>query len=91
MQNATGSRNMLVGTEGGETFTFEEFRDDLRASGFIGAKVARHDEGMNSVVVAQKRKWTCTDSRPDAATACVPSPLPISLETFLMDFAAPDL
>jgi hypothetical protein len=47
--------NMLVGTEGGGTFTFEELRDDLKAAGFVGAKVVRHDEGMNSVVVAKKR------------------------------------
>jgi precorrin-6B methylase 2 len=46
--------NMLVGTEGGGTFTFEELRDDLKAAGFIGAKVVRHDEGMNSVIVAKK-------------------------------------
>ena len=46
--------NMLVGTEGGGTFTFEELRDDLQAAGFVGAKVVRHDEGMNSVIVAKK-------------------------------------
>lgn len=46
--------NMLVGTEGGGTFTFEELRDDLKAAGFVGAKVVRHDEGMNSVMVAKK-------------------------------------
>ena len=46
--------NMLVGTEGGGTFTFEELRDDLKAAGFVGAKVVRHDEGMHSVIVAKK-------------------------------------
>ncbi len=46
--------NMLVGTEGGGTFTFEELRDDLKAAGFVGAKVVRHDEGMNAVIVAKK-------------------------------------
>ena len=47
--------NMLVWTEGGGTFTFEELRDDLKVAGFIGAKVARPDKGMNSVIVARKR------------------------------------
>jgi|ERR1039458_5033896 precorrin-6B methylase 2 len=46
--------NMLVGTKGGGTFTFEELRDDLRAAGFVGAKVVRQDEGMNVVIVAKK-------------------------------------
>jgi SAM-dependent methyltransferase len=47
--------NMLVGTKGGGTFTFEELRDDLKAAGFGGAKVVRHDDGMNAVIVARKR------------------------------------
>jgi len=46
--------NMLVGTEGGGTFTFEELRADLRAAGFIGVRVVKHDEGMNSVMIARK-------------------------------------
>jgi precorrin-6B methylase 2 len=46
--------NMLVATEGGGTYTFEELREDLEAAGFAGAAVARQDEGMNSVLVAQK-------------------------------------
>jgi precorrin-6B methylase 2 len=48
--------NMLVGTDGGGTFTFDELRRDLASAGFVGAKVVRHDEGMNSVIVATKRK-----------------------------------
>jgi hypothetical protein len=47
--------NMLVGTEGGGTFAFEELRDDLKAAGFVGARVLWHDEGMNAVIVARKR------------------------------------
>lgn len=47
--------NMLVGTEGGGTFTFAELRDDLKSAGFVGAKVVRQDAGMNAVVVAKKR------------------------------------
>lgn len=46
--------NMLVGTEGGGTFTFEELRQDLEAAGFVGPAVVRSDEGMNSIVVAGK-------------------------------------
>lgn len=46
--------NMLVATTGGGTFTFEELRQDLEAAGFRHATVARVDEGMNSVVVAEK-------------------------------------
>jgi precorrin-6B methylase 2 len=46
--------NMLVGTEGGGTFTFEELRNDLKAAGFVRARVLRHDDGMNSVIVAKK-------------------------------------
>jgi len=46
--------NMLVGTERGGTFTFEELRADLMTAGFIGARVVHQDEGMNSVIIAQK-------------------------------------
>lgn len=46
--------NMLVGTERGGTFTFDELRQDLEAVGFVHPAVARRDEGMNSVVVAGK-------------------------------------
>jgi hypothetical protein len=47
--------NMLVATEGGGTFTFEELKEDLGAVGFTQAAVQRRDEGMNSIVVAHKR------------------------------------
>lgn len=46
--------NMLVSTEGGGTFTFEELRQDLEAAGFGEATALRRDEGMNSVFVARK-------------------------------------
>jgi len=46
--------NMLVGTEAGGTFTFEEVRQDLEAAGFGGVSVARTDPGMNSIVVGIK-------------------------------------
>jgi SAM-dependent methyltransferase len=47
--------NMLVATTGGGTFTFAELRDDLQAVGFVGARLVRRDDGMHSVIVAQKR------------------------------------
>lgn len=46
--------NMLVATEGGGTFTFDELRKDLESAGFVQAKVIREDEGMNAIVVARK-------------------------------------
>ena len=46
--------NMLVGTAGGGTFTFQELREDLQAAGFINPMVVRRDEGMNSILVAEK-------------------------------------
>jgi precorrin-6B methylase 2 len=45
--------NMLVATEGGGTFTFEELRQDLQSAGFEAVTLARQDEGMNAVVVAR--------------------------------------
>lgn len=46
--------NMLVATPGGGTFTFEELKEDLLASGFTGPYLAREDEAMNSVLIASK-------------------------------------
>ena len=46
--------NMLVATEGGGTFTFNELREDLESAGFDQMAVTRQDEGMNSVVIARK-------------------------------------
>ena len=46
--------NMLVATEEGGTFTFDELRQDLEAVGFTQAAVLKQDEAMNSVVVAKK-------------------------------------
>jgi len=48
--------NMLVATEGGGTFTFDELRRDLEAAGFRHVRVLRRDEAMNSIVVATKPK-----------------------------------
>jgi predicted O-methyltransferase YrrM len=46
--------NMLVNTESGGTFTFEEFAEDLRAAGFVEPRLAVSGETMNSVVMADK-------------------------------------
>jgi SAM-dependent methyltransferase len=46
--------NMLVATEGGGTFTFAELEEDLKSAGFTEVALARQDETMNSVVVANK-------------------------------------
>jgi ubiquinone/menaquinone biosynthesis C-methylase UbiE len=46
--------NMLVNTETGGTFTFEEFAEDLQAAGFSGPELAVSSEHMSSVVTAAK-------------------------------------
>ena len=46
--------NMLVNTESGGTYTFEELADDLRAAGFVDPELAVRSDDMNSVVSARK-------------------------------------
>jgi len=46
--------NMLVSTEGGGTYTFDEYREDLYASGFAEAELVHRDELMNSLIWARK-------------------------------------
>jgi O-methyltransferase domain/Dimerisation domain len=46
--------NMLVGTSGGGTFTFDELRQDLSSAGFVKVRLLRRGEGMDSVVCATK-------------------------------------
>ncbi len=46
--------NMLVGTEGGGTFTFAEFEEDLISAGFSGVELLYRDEYMGSLVRAIK-------------------------------------
>jgi predicted O-methyltransferase YrrM len=48
--------NMLVNTESGGTFTFDEFAEDLQAAGFTNPRLAVSGEAMNSVVVADKQE-----------------------------------
>jgi len=46
--------NMLVSTEGGGTYTFEEFREDLLQAGFMKVTLVHRDEAMNSLIRAEK-------------------------------------
>jgi precorrin-6B methylase 2 len=46
--------NMLTATEGGGTFTFDEFREDLESAGFSDVQLLCRDEGMNSLIRARK-------------------------------------
>lgn len=54
-QGAFFAVNMLVGTPRGGTYTLGEIREDLEAAGFGDVRQVRHDQGMHSVVAAQKR------------------------------------
>ncbi len=44
--------NMLVGTQGGSTFTFRELAEDLRTAGFGGVRYLRRGEAMDTVIEA---------------------------------------
>jgi precorrin-6B methylase 2 len=44
--------NMLVGTEAGGTYTFDEYRQDLCAAGFAKVELIHRDELMNSLIQA---------------------------------------
>ncbi len=46
--------NMLVGTEGGGTFTFADFEEDLKSAGFTAVDLLYQDDTMNSLVRARK-------------------------------------
>ena len=46
--------NMLVNTETGGTFTFEEFAEDLQSAGFTEPELRIKTEDMRSVVMARK-------------------------------------
>lgn len=53
-QGALFALNMLVNTERGGTFTFEEYAADLEAAGFLRPQLVVKDEAMNSVIMAEK-------------------------------------
>ena len=46
--------NMLVNTDSGGTFTFDEFAEDLEAAGFGGVQLRIKSDEMSSVVLATK-------------------------------------
>ncbi|MHC4227106.1 MAG: methyltransferase, partial [Planctomycetota bacterium] len=46
--------NMLVATEGGGTFTFDEYSEDLHEAGFGEVTLVHRDEFMNSLIRARK-------------------------------------
>jgi len=46
--------NMLVATEGGNSYTFEEFRDDLARAGFVEIELICQDDWMDSLIQARK-------------------------------------
>jgi len=46
--------NMLVATENGGTYTFEELRDDLAAAGFADLRILRRDDTMHCIIAARK-------------------------------------
>lgn len=48
--------NMLVATEGGGTYTFDEYRDDLCEAGFGEVILVHRDEFMNSLIRAKKAR-----------------------------------
>ena len=48
--------NMLAATEGGRTYTFDEFSEDLTAAGFDRVTLLHHDQWMNSLIRAEKTK-----------------------------------
>jgi biotin operon repressor len=46
--------NMLVGTEGGNCYTFEEIQEGLNQAGFIGVRLLQEDTRMDGLVEAFK-------------------------------------
>jgi SAM-dependent methyltransferase len=54
LEGALFAINMLVATASGGTFTLDEFRADLQASGFTDVELLIEDAWMNSVVAARR-------------------------------------
>ena len=46
--------NMLVATEGGNSYAFDEFHEDLAEAGFADVELIYEDAGMNSLIRARK-------------------------------------
>ena len=47
--------NMLVGTPGGSTYSFEEIKSSLESAGFIKINLMRPDEQMTGLVEGFKK------------------------------------
>jgi len=54
LKGAVFAVNMLVSTDGGGTYTFEEIRDDLIRAGFVRVNLFRQGEHMDSLIEAFK-------------------------------------
>ncbi len=54
LEGALFAINMLANTESGGTYTFAEFAEDLRATGFVEPVLRIKDDRMGSVVEARK-------------------------------------
>jgi len=54
LEGALFAINMLVNTESGGTFTFDEYCEDLQAAGFVAPTWPVKTEDMRSVVMARK-------------------------------------
>lgn len=46
--------NMLVGTDAGGTYSFDEYREDLMVAGFAGIEQIRKDAWMDAIIQARK-------------------------------------
>jgi hypothetical protein len=46
--------NMLVNTQAGSTYTFDEYKQDLNEAGFSEVTLVHQDEFMNSLIRAEK-------------------------------------
>lgn len=55
MAGAMFAANMLAGTPLGDTYTFQQIKEDLEATGFTDVSLRLKGEGMDSVVTAVKR------------------------------------
>lgn len=59
IEGALFAINMLVATEGGNSYTLNEYQHDLTQAGFTDAALIRKDNFMNSIITAKK---SCTHS-----------------------------
>lgn len=55
-EGALFALNMLVNTEGGDTYTFAEVKEALEEAGFVNVEMPRKGERMDCLVEARKPK-----------------------------------